>query len=222
MDAGPHLGARQEPLPHAAPLAEGANGDLQHATADAAIVEADDPSVAGPAASGRAPKALVLNATMEPLCVVAARRALVLVLASKADLVHSNGHRFRSEHLDLTAPSVVRLRRYVHVPYRRRAALSRRGVFLRDGQTCQYCGQPAENVDHVVPRSRGGAHEWENVVAACRRCNSRKKDRTPGEASMTLTREPYAPRAAFWLIVSVGSVQPDWHAYLGDALDAAG
>lgn len=157
---------------------------------------------------------------MEPLCVVSARRALVMVLSSKADVVHSNGHRFRSEHLDLAAPSVVRLRRYVHVPYRRRAALSRRGVFLRDDHTCQYCGRTAENVDHVLPRSRGGPHEWENVVAACRRCNSRKKDRTPAEAHMHLARTPFAPRAAFWLIVALGGVDPDWHAYLGDALQA--
>lgn len=165
-------------------------------------------------------KALVLNATMEPLCVVPARRAVVLVLADKADLLHANGHRFRSERVDLAAPSVVRLRRFVHVPYRRRAALSRRGVFLRDSHACQYCGRPAENVDHVQPRSRGGPHDWENVVASCRRCNSRKKDRTPGEAGMTLLSTPYAPRAAFWLVVAVGRVQPDWHPYLGDVLEA--
>jgi 5-methylcytosine-specific restriction endonuclease McrA len=165
-------------------------------------------------------KALVLNATMEPLCVVTARRAVVLVLSDKADVVHTNGHLFRSEHLQFVAPSVVRLRRYVHVPYRRRAALSRRGVFIRDHYACQYCGAGAENVDHVVPRSRGGAHEWENVVAACRRCNSRKKDQTPAEARMTLLRIPFAPRAAFWLIVAVGTIDPDWHAYLGDTLRA--
>lgn len=157
---------------------------------------------------------------MEPLCVVPARRAVVMVLSDKADVVHTNGHRFRSERLDLAAPSVVRLRRFVRVPYRRRAALSRRGVFLRDGYTCQYCGSSAENVDHVLPRSRGGAHEWENVVAACRRCNSRKKDRTPSEARMELARRPFAPRAAFWLVVAVGGVQPEWESYLGDVLSA--
>ena len=174
----------------------------------------DDPGVPARRATG---KALVLNASMEPLCVVAARRALVLVLTDKADVLHVDGQRFRSAQLDLAAPSVVRLRRYVHVPYRHRAALSRRGVFLRDHGLCQYCGRSAENVDHVVPRSRGGTHEWENVVAACRRCNSLKKDRTPDEARMTLRRRPYAPRAAFWLVVAVGGVDPDWHAYLGDA-----
>jgi 5-methylcytosine-specific restriction endonuclease McrA len=166
-------------------------------------------------------RVLVLNATMEPLSVVTARRAVVLVLSSKADVVHTNGHRFRSEHLDIVGPSVVRLRAYARVPYRRRAALSRRGVFMRDEQACQYCTRPAENVDHVVPRSRGGRHEWENVVAACRRCNSRKMDRTPAEAGMALRRRPFAPRAAFWLVVAVGGLQPDWHAYLGDTLTAS-
>jgi 5-methylcytosine-specific restriction endonuclease McrA len=181
----------------------------------------------GPATDGhgapvtrRAGKALVLNATMEPLCVVPARRAVVLVLSSKADVVQTNGHRFRSAHLDIAAPSVVRLRSFVRVPYRRRAALSRRGVFIRDGHQCQYCDRAAENVDHVIPRSRGGAHEWENVVAACRRCNSRKKDRTPAEAAMHLRRQPYAPRAAFWLVVAVGGVREDWEMYLGDVLSA--
>ena len=173
-----------------------------------------------PEAAGKPGKALVLNATMEPLCVVPARRAVVLVLSDKADVVQTNGHRFRSEVLDLAAPSVVRLRTFVRVPYRRRAALSRRGVFIRDEHTCQYCGRGAENVDHVLPRSRGGAHEWENVVAACRRCNSRKKDYTPAEAAMTLRRQPYAPRAAFWLVVAVGGVREDWTDYLGDVLGA--
>ena len=173
--------------------------------------------VAPPRQSRAAGRTLVLNVTMEPLCVVASRRAIVLLLAEKADVVHSNGHRYRSERLDLAAPLVVRLRSYVRVPYRRRAALSRRGVFIRDDFTCQYCGVPAENVDHVQPRSRGGPHAWENVVAACRRCNSRKKDRTPAEAKMSLPRQPYAPKAAFWLIVAVGGLEPVWDAYLGGA-----
>jgi 5-methylcytosine-specific restriction endonuclease McrA len=207
VDAGPPPGrtngARRQPV------ALGATGsDLRVPVAGA------------PSAASTPAKALVLNATMEPLCVVAARRALVLVLSDKADAISTNGHRFRSECLDLAAPSVVRLRRFVKVPYRRRAALSRRGVFIRDAHTCQYCGRAAENVDHVVPRSRRGPHEWENVVAACRRCNSRKKDRTPTEAGMVLRRAPYAPRAAFWLVVAVGGLQPEWQDYLGDVMDA--
>jgi 5-methylcytosine-specific restriction endonuclease McrA len=118
-------------------------------------------------------RALVLNATDLPLAVVPARRAVVLVLKEKAEVVLSNGMIFHSEHLVLEAPSVVRLRRYVRVPYRPHAPLTRRAVFARDDWTCQYCAAPAENLDHVVPRSRGGLHVWENVVAACRHCNAK-------------------------------------------------
>ncbi len=166
-------------------------------------------------------KALVLNASMEPLCVVPSRRALVLVLSGKAELLHDSGVPYRSEHLQIPSPSVIQLRRFVRVPYRRRATLTRRGVFIRDDHTCQYCGRPAENIDHVHPRSRHGGHDWENVVAACTRCNSRKGDRTPAEAGMALLRRPFAPKAAFWMVVAVGRVKPEWEAYLGDAMDAA-
>lgn len=214
------MGARRSPQPP--PELPASAGGLSLAVPDAGSSDRRLTAASNGSSNGSGPvKALVLNASMEPLCVVPARRALVLVLASKADVLHANGHRFRSEQLDLAAPSVVRLRRFVHVPHRRRAALSRRGVFIRDQHTCQYCGRAAENVDHVVPRSRGGPHVWENVVASCRRCNSRKKDRTPDEAGMALGRQPFAPRPAFWLVVAVGRVQPDWHTYLGDVLTPA-
>lgn len=173
---------------------------------------------AGPAANGQHGHTLVLNASMEPLCVVAVRRAVVLLLSSKADMLHPGDGAFRAERVSVPAPSVVRLRRYVHVPFRRRSTLSRRGVFLRDADRCQYCGSLAENVDHVVPRSRGGLHVWENVVAACRRCNTRKKNRTPNEAGMSLRRRPFAPHAAFWLVVAVGGIDPIWQPYLGEAV----
>ena len=126
-------------------------------------------------------RALVLNATYEPLSVVPSRRALVLVLMEKADLVHGSESVAHSEHLTVTVPSVVRLRYFVSVPYRRRAALSRSGVFARDGHRCQYCGNRADSIDHVVPRSRGGVHDWENVVAACRRC---REARSPARAHL--------------------------------------
>src|SRR3712207_2442651 len=111
-------------------------------------------------------RALVLNTTYEPLCVVSARRAVVLVLTEKADLVSDSGLAMHSERLTVHVPSVIKLRTFVRVPYRRRAALNRRAVFARDNAKCQYCQAPAESIDHVVPRSRGGEHVWENVVAA--------------------------------------------------------
>ncbi|HXY72379.1 MAG TPA: HNH endonuclease [Actinomycetota bacterium] len=158
------------------------------------------------------PRSLVLNSTHQPLAVVAARRAVVLVMKEKAVVLASNGVVFRSERLEMPAPTVVRLRYYVSVPYRAHAALTRRGVFARDEWTCQYCGAPAENVDHVMPRSRGGAHAWDNVVAACRRCNSRKENRTVSEAGLKMRRRPAAPKDVFRL--SIGRVEPEWEPFL--------
>ena len=115
--------------------------------------------------------ALVLNATYEPLSIVPSRRAACLVLAEKADIIHDDGTSIHSARLTVPSPTVIRLRYVVKVPYYRHAALSRRAVFARDDHRCQYCGEHADSIDHIFPRSRGGQHEWENVAAACRPCN---------------------------------------------------
>ena len=99
-----------------------------------------------------------------------------------------------SPSLTLPSPLVIRLRYMVKVPFHRRTALSRRAVFARDDYRCQYCGRTADSIDHVMPRSRGGEHIWENVAAACRPCNLAKRDRTPDEAGMRLARPCRAPR----------------------------
>lgn len=159
-------------------------------------------------------RALVLNASFEPLCVVPARRAVVLVLKAKAEIVAADGASFRSEKIIIPVPSVVRLSYYVKVPYRTRGTLSRRAVLVRDGFECQYCGAAAENVDHITPRSRGGTHTWENVVACCRRCNGRKENRLAGEVGLKLRHPPRAPADNLFLIVSVGKLHPTWEPYL--------
>ena len=165
-------------------------------------------------------RALVLNTTYEPLCVVPARRAVVLVLTEKADAVTESGSVVHSQRITMSVPSVIKLRTFVRVPYRRRTALNRRAVFARDGARCQYCSAPAESIDHVVPRSKGGPHEWENVVAACRRCNTSKRDRLLSETTMKLHRRPVAPRELTWITVAVGRVPDDWEPFLQPALSA--
>lgn len=159
-------------------------------------------------------RALILNATYEPLCVVSTRRALLLVLDSKAELIHATGVEFHSERAAFPEPSVVRLTYFVKVPYQARVALNRRAVFARDGHRCQYCGAAAENIDHVIPKSKGGSHTWENVVAACRPCNTRKEDRYLHETGLTLRRAPTAPRERAWALVATGSVRSEWEQYL--------
>jgi 5-methylcytosine-specific restriction endonuclease McrA len=166
-------------------------------------------------------RSLVLNATFEPLSVVPRRRAIVLVLADRAEVLHETGELVHSEHLALQIPSVIRLRHFVHVPFRRRASLSRRGVFARDGHRCQYCGAGAESIDHVVPRSRGGAHVWENVVACCRPCNAAKRDRLLEQTSMRLRRLPGPPRHSNWVSAHVGQVPLEWETYLSPRAKSA-
>jgi len=158
--------------------------------------------------------ALVLNATYEPLSVVPARRALCLVLAGKAEVVHEGTTIVRSATLTMQTPVVIRLRYLVRAPFRRRTALSRRAVFIRDGHRCQYCGGAADSIDHVIPRSRGGRHSWDNVAAACRPCNLRKRDRTPEEAGMRLATVPQVPRDGAWIDTAVGRVPEAWMPYL--------
>ena len=160
-------------------------------------------------------ESLVLNATYEPLCVVSLRRAVVLVIAEKAVLVEAGEGQLHGPTVVLPIPAVVRLARYVKVPYNYRVAVNRRTVFARDGGRCQYCGASAENLDHVIPRSKGGPHTWENVVAACRPCNTRKEDRLPHEAGMVLRSTPAAPRHRVQLLALCGNTSDDWADYLG-------
>jgi len=160
-------------------------------------------------------KALVLNATYEPLCVVPVRRAVVLVLKEKAEVLHATDAELHSERRAFAVPSVIRLTYFVKVPFRARAALSRRAVFVRDGHRCQYCGANAENIDHIVPRSRGAEHVWDNVVAACRRCNHTKADRSLAELGWVLPNPPRTPSGAAWRLLGSRTLDPRWREWLG-------
>jgi 5-methylcytosine-specific restriction endonuclease McrA len=162
------------------------------------------------------PSALVLNTTYEPVSVVSARRAVVLVLNEKASVIAAGSDCLHSERRTIEIPSVVRLVKYVKVPHHRKAPPTRRAILARDKHTCQYCSAPAESIDHVLPRSRGGANDWENVVAACRRCNVRKADRLPHEIGLHLSRPPKPPWRFGWVYASAGpSVDPHWLQFLG-------
>ena len=162
-------------------------------------------------------RTLVLNVGYEPLGVVSFKRALVLVLADKAHVVETGSQLVRSAEQALPVPSVIRLARHVRVPYRSRPPLSRRNILLRDGYTCQFthCGARATTIDHLLPRSRGGGDSWDNLVAACGTCNTRKGNRTLQEMGWALCRQPDAPRTARRLIIGAASGDPAWEPYLG-------
>ncbi|QMU78492.1 HNH endonuclease [Streptacidiphilus sp. PB12-B1b] len=158
--------------------------------------------------------ALVLNAGYEPLAAVSLQRAVVLVLQDKALVEHAHPvYRIRAASVELPVPRVIRLRRYVRVPFRQRAPWSRRGVLVRDGHRCAYCGRRGTTIDHVQPRSRGGLDTWLNTVAACSGCNHRKADRTPDQAGMALLFTPFEPTPEATLMLALGAERddlPDW------------
>ncbi|WP_269621866.1 HNH endonuclease [Prochlorococcus marinus] len=135
---------------------------------------------------------LVLNASYEPLNITSWRRATVLMLKGKAEsLEEDTNHQIRN---DLKLPTVIRLRYFIKVPYRE-LALNRKNILKRDNYFCQYCGYRGEklSIDHVMPRSRGGEDNWQNVTTACISCNIKKGNRTPKEANMPLKRKPHKP-----------------------------
>ena len=165
--------------------------------------------------------ALVLNATYEPLCVVPLRRAVVLVLAEKAVVVEAGQTVMHSERLAVAVPTVVRLSRFVRVPYRREVPLTRRAVLDRDAHSCVYCNGRADTIDHVRPRSRGGQHVWTNVVAACARCNHRKGDRLLTEMGWHLATPPVQPPATVAVVMGWAVRDPSWEPYLGLPAGAA-
>lgn len=160
-------------------------------------------------------RTLVLNAGYEPLAVVSFKRALLLVLNSKATIIASD-----AEHPVLSAsglferPSVIILTRYVRIPSGRRVPVNRRGVLRRDNQRCCYCGHAATTIDHVLPKSRGGSDSWENLVACCLRCNNMKSDHTPAEMGWHMGFKPRMPRHTPWVVRGAESAQPQWDEYL--------
>jgi 5-methylcytosine-specific restriction endonuclease McrA len=158
---------------------------------------------------------LVLNASYEPLNITTWRRATVMVLKGKAEgLEHDSTRILRN---DLLLPSVIRLRQFVRVPFKA-LPLTRRNVFQRDGHSCQYCGYQGDqlSIDHVIPRSRGGGDSWENVTTACLRCNVRKGNRTPREASMPLARVPRRPVSTLYFEATrqIRSGRREWAKYV--------
>jgi 5-methylcytosine-specific restriction endonuclease McrA len=164
-------------------------------------------------------RVLVLNASFEPINVCTERRAVVMLFKGVARTEEHNGHMLHSEKLAMNAPSVIRLTEYVHVPFERRS-LSRKNILLRDHNTCQYCGEnlpPSElTLDHVIPRSRGGASAWDNLVACCKRCNHRKGSKTPEEARMVLQRRPraFSLHVSRQIIRYLGRADTSWRKYL--------
>ena len=159
---------------------------------------------------------LVLNANFQPINVTSTYRAINMVLSEKAMLIKNGRGVIHSVSQTFPLPSVIRLKEMIKRP-RPIVKLTRKEIFRRDNYCCQYCGRHTSNltVDHVIPRRLGGETRWNNVVAACPRCNHLKGGMTPEQSGMYPIKMPKNPpnNAAYLFGKHLGQNQ-EWEAFL--------
>lgn len=158
-------------------------------------------------------RVLVLNADYTPIHVISEKRALVLLLLDRVDMVEPSETVYRSEFVEAVVPSIIRLREYKNVPYYRKVALTNAAVLRRDNRECCYCGGKANTVDHVYPRSKGGRNSWENVVASCKECNSRKGDKLLSDLGWEMRFKPYVPQGSANFARLAADIRKEWLPY---------
>jgi len=158
---------------------------------------------------------LVLNQNYEPIAICNARKAIILVYLGKAEIVERLESKVRAVSFSLPFPSVVRLHIYIYRPYTP-VILSRKNIIRRDRHTCQYCGKKSVplTVDHIIPKHFGGKQTWENLICACVRCNNKKGNHTPEQASMKLLKKPKKPSQLFFLQFFIEKPHDTWRPYL--------
>ncbi len=159
---------------------------------------------------------LVLNANFEPIHICSIKRAMGLIITGRAAMLANGRGEIHTPTCSYPCPSVILLSRMVHRP-RIHLKLTRREVFRRDNNMCQYCGRHTSDltIDHVIPRHLGGEHTWNNVVAACPPCNHRKGGRLMEDTGMHLLHSPVEPpSSAFYIFGRHLSGNQEWEPYL--------
>ena len=158
---------------------------------------------------------LVLNQNYQAISLCSPERAIVLVFLSKAEMVAEVAERkLRSVHAEFSFPAIIRLRTYVHLPYKK-VSLTRQNLFKRDGHKCVYCGGHDNlTMDHVVPRADGGKTNWSNLVTACQKCNSTKGNMSLEEIGYELPYKPYRPNFLMFVSRFSGDIHDSWKPFL--------
>lgn len=161
-------------------------------------------------------RTLVLDMGYQPINAVPFTKAMLYIAKGKVETLETYD---RQVHPDWKMPAVVRLTHWIST-HKQRVKFSRQNVLCRDRWRCQYCGARKTTseltFDHVVPRSKGGKTEWENIVMACRECNHRKADKTPRQAGLKLRKRPERPT---WLpnfnmsLNQIQNVPVEWKDY---------
>ena len=182
---------------------------------------------------------LVLNRLWQAINVCTAERAFTLLYMGHAEVVVEEGGNFqtfdftewrdfsqghdgddmvRTVSFKIRIPRVILLLFFDHLPHKE-VKFTRHNIFERDRNTCQYCGKRFDrrelNLDHVIPRDRGGTTTWENIVCACVPCNTRKANRAPAEAAMHLIKKPKRPKWRPFVNVTISAIAHDsWKHFL--------
>lgn len=159
---------------------------------------------------------LLLNQNYEPLTVLRARRALMLLLLGKVDLIeHERGRWIRSISMNYQLPSVIRLRYFVRIK-RKEISLTKKNIIKRDNRQCQYCGKKTGmmTTDHIIPKAQGGGDTWENLVCACLECNNRKGNQDLKSVGIKLLRKPKKPNYFTFVLNELESPSSKWRPFL--------
>lgn len=158
---------------------------------------------------------LLLNSSFEPLRICTIHRAIVLVYQGKAEVLEESDQVFSSANAQIKVPKVIRLKYFVNLPYKTRMPINRQAILARDNHECQFvgCNRKGTTIDHVLPRSKGGKHEWTNVVASCAKCNAKKSDKLLEHLGWKLKSQPTQPSSKGWALKTLHR-DPVWEPYL--------
>lgn len=157
---------------------------------------------------------LLLNADFRPMKVLQQKAAVKLILKDKVNIVVEGDTFIRSGGLVIPEPKVMHLTKFINVPEKSHILPTRRAIMFRDNSTCQYCGGHATTIEHIVPRSKGGGHTWDNVIACCEACNFKKADKFLEQLGWELTKTPRKPSGSFWILVKHKEIDPVWEEFL--------
>ena len=161
-------------------------------------------------------KVLVLNQSYEPLMVIGAKRAIISILCEKTECVANYSDIIRSQSFSMSLPSVIRVKQYVRF-FRTEVILNRINILKRDNFTCQYCFKKSNSmtIDHIIPKNKGGKDRWDNLVAACSKCNTKKGNNLLEKIEMKLLKKPKKPNYLFYFKQYINQdVQDSWKEYL--------
>ncbi len=160
-------------------------------------------------------KVLLLNNSYEPIQIIGGKKAIIMLLLEKVDLIEKTNSFICSEKLKLSFPSVIKLKKYVFIKIKN-IPLTRKNILSRDNNICQYCGKKSKTmtIDHVIPKDKSGKDTWTNLVSACSKCNIKKGNYLLSQINMKLLNKPKKPSHIYHMQKLVKSGNALWKPYL--------